>query len=115
MQTGGIFTQLWRCSAPQGPGALPGIPQGLQVCVYDLRVEAAGLSGPGSGTDLTHYSQFLKQLLLPWPGSSGSSSAIPMRQGCRFDPRSGHVQESTSECINKGNNTLMSLSSFLSL
>ena len=42
-----------------------------------------------------------------------------MCQGCGFDHRSGHIQKSTSECINKWNNKSMflslSLPPFLSL
>ena len=33
--------------------------------------------------------------------------------GCGFNPRSGHIPESTSECVNKWDNKLMFL--FLSL
>ena len=41
----------------------------------------------------------------------------PMCQGCRFDPRSGHIQDSTKECINKWNNksTPLCLSSQLKI
>ena len=40
-----------------------------------------------------------------------------MCQGCGFDPQSGHVQESTNECINKWNSisVVHSLSPFLFL
>ena len=34
----------------------------------------------------------------------------PDRQGCGFDPWSGHIQEATNEYINKWNNKSMSLS-----
>ena len=34
----------------------------------------------------------------------------PIRQGCGFDPQSGHIQESTNECISKWNNKSMFLS-----
>ena len=27
-------------------------------------------------------------------------SVVPICQGCRFDPWSGHIQQSTNECIN---------------
>ena len=33
-----------------------------------------------------------------------------IHKGWGFDPRSGHIQESTNECINNWNNKLMSLS-----
>ena len=46
---------------------------------------------------------FLLQL---WPVAQ-VVSAIQIRQGCRFDPQSGHIQVSTNECISKWNNTLM--------
>ena len=45
-----------------------------------------------------------------WPGSSVGWNIIPIHQGCGFDPRSGHIQESTNECIKKCDNKLMSLS-----
>ena len=37
-------------------------------------------------------------------------SIVPVSQGCDFDPQSGHIQESTNECISKWNNESMSLS-----
>ena len=51
-----------------------------------------------------------KSVGLPWPGSSTGWSVILMRQGCVFHPWSGHMQESTNECINKWNSRSMSLS-----
>ena len=51
-----------------------------------------------------------KTFLLPWPGSSLGWSINPIHQGCGFDPRSGHVQKSTNECMNTGNNKSMFLS-----
>ena len=45
-----------------------------------------------------------------WLGRSVGWSTILLCQGCGFDPRSGHMQESTNECINKWNNILISLS-----
>ena len=45
-----------------------------------------------------------------WPGSSVGSNVILMRQGCGFDPWSGHIQESTNECVYEWNNKSMSLS-----
>lgn len=38
-----------------------------------------------------------KKNLGPWPGSSVVWSILLIRQGCRFDPLSGHIQESTNE------------------
>ena len=35
-------------------------------------------------------------------------------EGCGFDPRSGYIQEATTECIKKQNNRVMSLSLSLS-
>ena len=37
----------------------------------------------------------------PWLGSSAGRSINLTHQRCRFHPRSGHVQEATSECINR--------------
>ena len=37
-------------------------------------------------------------------------SIIPIRQGCRFDPWSGHIRESTNECISEFNNESVLLS-----
>ena len=48
----------------------------------------------------------------PWPGRSVGWSVIPIHQECGFDPQSGHIQESTNECINKQDNNK---SIFLSL
>ena len=45
-----------------------------------------------------------------WQGSSVGQSVVPILQSHRFDPRSGHIQEATHECINKWNNKLMFLS-----
>ena len=39
----------------------------------------------------------------PWPVSSVGQN-VPVRQGCRFDPQPGHVQEATNKCVNKWNN-----------
>ena len=36
-------------------------------------------------------------------------SIILIHQGCRFDPQSGYIQESTNECINKWNDKPMFL------
>ena len=33
-----------------------------------------------------------------------------LHQGCGFNPQSGHIRESTNECINKWNNKLISAS-----
>ena len=37
----------------------------------------------------------------PWPGSSVGQSVVPIHQGCGFDPRSGHIQGTPNECVNK--------------
>ena len=37
-------------------------------------------------------------------GSSVGYSIIPIHQGCRFNPQSGHIVEATNECIKKWNN-----------
>ena len=42
----------------------------------------------------------------PWPGGSVGESVVPVRQGCGFNPRSGHKRESTDECISKWNNKI---------
>ena len=46
----------------------------------------------------------------PWLDSSVGQSFIPILQGCRFDPWSGHTQKSTNEYINEQNNNSMFLS-----
>ena len=51
-----------------------------------------------------------KKQLEPWPGGSVGWSDVPIRQGCVFDPWSGHIQESTSEYVDKSSNKSMSLS-----
>ena len=51
----------------------------------------------------------------PWLGCSVGQNVIPIHQGCEFIPRSGHIQESTNECINKWNNKSMFLSFSLKL
>ena len=48
-------------------------------------------------------------LTSPWRSSSVGWRVFLMRQGCRFDPQSGHMQESTNECIDKWNNKSMPL------
>ena len=45
----------------------------------------------------------------PWPGSSVGSSIITIHQGCGFNPKSGHIEESNNECIDKFNNKWMSI------
>ena len=44
---------------------------------------------------------------------SAGWSIVLMRQGCVFDPWSGHVQESVNECINKWINKSLSLSQII--
>ena len=51
----------------------------------------------------------------PWPGSSVGSSASLTHQGCRFDPRSGHIQESANEGSNMWYSKSVFLSPFLPL
>lgn len=60
------------------------------------------------------YHTHLKRSLLPWPVSSVVWSIVPMRQGRGFSPWLGHVQESTSKCMDEWNNKSMFLSLFLS-
>lgn len=43
-------------------------------------------------------------------GSSVGDGVVPIRQGCGFDPWSGHVQEAPSDCLRKEAHTPMSLS-----
>ena len=46
--------------------------------------------------------QVLKSALSgTWLGSSVGQSRVPMYQGCGFYPWSGHIQESTNECLSK--------------
>ena len=60
------------------------------------------------------YALVFKYFLILGPGQVVVGlNIIPICQGCRFDPRSGYMQESTNECINKWDNNLMFLS-FLS-
>ena len=47
---------------------------------------------------------------VPWPGSSVGQRVIPIRQRGRFDSWSGHMQESSNECLGKWNSKLISLS-----
>ena len=56
-----------------------------------------------------------QESLWPWQGSSVSWSIVLIRQGCGFDPQSGCIQESTSDCIDQWNNEWIFLSPFLSL
>ena len=46
---------------------------------------------------------------LPWLETHVVGVSL-MHQGCRFDPWSGHIQESVNECTNKWNNKAVSLS-----
>ena len=43
----------------------------------------------------------------PWPGSSVGWSFLPICQGCRFDPQSGHMQESTNVSMGGWSNKWM--------
>ena len=65
-------------------------------------------------TFLMVFFEAQKFLILPWPDSSVGYSIILMHQSCRFNPWSGHLEESTNECISKWNNTLIFLTLFLS-
>ena len=50
------------------------------------------------------------------PGSSAGWSTVPTHQGCGFGPCSGHIRDTTNECISDWNNESMFLSlSLLSL
>ena len=66
-------------------------------CLDCLHGEATGLfSLPwGLGSDMP---------LSPWPGSSVGWSITGYAKVVGLIPWSGHMQEATSECINKGNN-----------
>ena len=61
-------------------------------------------SGNHEGTLTMPADQLLRLCRLPWPGSSVGWSIIPICQSCGFDPQSGHIQETTSEGMNKWDN-----------
>ena len=51
--------------------------------------------------------------MCPWLSSSAGYSIVLIRQGCGFDPPSGHIQETTNEHMGRWNNRLfLSLSLF---
>ena len=58
--------------------------------------------------------RIFKDEAVPWRGTSVGYSVILICEGCGFDAQSGHVQEPTKTCINKGNSKLMFLSLTLS-
>ena len=47
------------------------------------------------------FKEVLKASIAPWPGSSVGQSIAAIHQGCRFDPWSGHMQESVDESMHK--------------
>ena len=94
------------------------------LLVWRISIELISASSPWSNTSLGSWRvAFLfsdnsemvglrMSNLGPWLVSSVGWSIVPIHHGCGFDPRSGHIQE-TSIC--KWNNKLISLSLPLSL
>ena len=86
-----------------GRGTLTYLLKGLLCCAVS-RLEVAMVE-----------EGMVRMSLQPWLGSSVGWSVIRIQQGCGFNLRSGHIQESTNECIKKWNNKLMSVCLSLSL
>lgn len=51
-----------------------------------------------------------QKLQEPWAGGSIGWNAVPIRQGCGFNPWSRHIREATNECGNKWDNKSVFLS-----
>ena len=97
------------------------------LLVWNISIELISASSPWSNTSLgSWWVAFLfsdnsemfglrMSNLGPWLVSSVGWSIVPIQHGCGFDPWSGHIEETTGECICKWNNKLISLSLPLSL
>ena len=117
---------LGSCPGRGGLGPQKPILQALQPAVPEVVLPTElrkGLSGVELAMSETSTTPVIKQLSVRLGVLQKSKKANvalagwlsrvehhPTHQGCRFDLWSGHVQESTNECIHKWNNKLMCLS-----
>ena len=106
------FREGVRRLASEVKGGKGGAP-GLRFTAPNSKVKLVKAPGPGRWQSCPRA---CNQEWGPlWLGGSGVRRVVQIHHGGRFDSQSGHMQESTHECINKWNDKSMFLSPFLSL